>query len=136
MSSGAQSAYQVPGAAQPARQDGTTNSLPEEVLTTKVAQYSFRISKELYALRATSKSGLALAQRGLRRRARSCAGMLTSRRSGSATRRGRGACSRRLHSSLRPRSSRKDRGARRVRPENGGLFSLNLWTCNVTAEAY
>ena len=44
---------------------GTTYSLPEEVLTTKVAQYSFRISKELYALRATSKSGLALAQRGL-----------------------------------------------------------------------
>ena len=44
---------------------GTTYSLPEEVLTTKVAQYSFRISKELYALRATSKSGLALAQRAL-----------------------------------------------------------------------
>ena len=44
---------------------GTTSSLPEEVLTTKVAKYSFERRKEFLALRATSKSGLALAQRAL-----------------------------------------------------------------------
>ena len=44
---------------------GTTSSLPEEVLTTKVAKYSFQIKKELYAVRTTSKIGLALAQRAL-----------------------------------------------------------------------
>ena len=44
---------------------GTTSSLPEEVLTTKVAKYSFEWRKDFLALRATSKSGLALAQRGL-----------------------------------------------------------------------
>ena len=44
---------------------GTTSSLPEEVLTTKVAKYSFAEKKDLFALRATSKSGLALAQRAL-----------------------------------------------------------------------
>ena len=44
---------------------GTTSSLPEEVLTTKVAKYSFARKEDLFALRATSKSGLALAQRGL-----------------------------------------------------------------------
>ena len=49
-----------------------------------------------------------------------------SRRSGSATRRGRGArVRRRLHSSLRPCSfPGKDRGARRVRPENEWWFVL------------
>ena len=44
---------------------GTTSSLPEEVLTTKVAKYSFEWRKDFLALRATSKSGLALAQRAL-----------------------------------------------------------------------
>ena len=44
---------------------GTTSSLPEEVLTTNVAKYSFAEKKDLFALRATSKSGLALAQRAL-----------------------------------------------------------------------
>ena len=51
---------------------GTTSSLPEEVLTTKVAKYSFEWRKDFLALRATSKSGLALAQRGLSSCSSSC----------------------------------------------------------------
>ena len=53
-----------------------------------------------------------------------------SRRSGSATRRGRGArVRRRLHSSLRPCSfPGKDRGTRRVRPENEWWFVLAQFT--------
>ena len=118
---------------------GTTYSLPEEVLTTKVAQYSFRISKELYALRATSKSGLALAQRGL---SSSCSflcrhvhfrGEADPRRD-EAVGRVFGAGCIRLSAHVRSpeRIAALDAFVRRT---NGGLFSLNLWTCDVTAEA-
>lgn len=118
---------------------GTTYSLPEEVLTTKVAQYSFRISKELYALRATSKSGLALAQRGL---PSSCSFLCrhvdfrgeADPRHDEAVGRVFGAGCIRLSAHVRSpeRIAALDAFVRRT---NGGLFSLNLWTCNVTAEA-
>ena len=118
---------------------GTTYSLPEEVLTTKVAQYSFRISKELYALRATSKSGLALAQRGL---SSSCSFLCrhvhfrgeADPRHDEAVGRVFGAGCIRLSAHVRSpeRIAALDAFVRRT---NGGLFSLNLWTCNVTAEA-
>ena len=118
---------------------GTTYSPPEEVLTTKVAQYSFRISKELYALRATSKSGLALAQRGL---SSSCSFLCrhvhfrgeADPRHDEAVGRVFGAGCIRLSAHVRSpeRIAALDAFVRRT---NGGLFSLNLWTCDVTAEA-
>ena len=118
---------------------GTTYSLPEEVLTTKVAQYSFRISKELYALRATSKSGLALAQRGL---SSSCSFLCrhvhfrgeADPRHDEAVGRVFGAGCIRLSAHVRSpeRIAALDAFVRRT---NGGLFSLNLRNCDVTAEA-
>ena len=124
---------------------GTTYSLPEEVLTTKVAQYSFRISKELYALRATSKSGLALAQRGLLSSCSFCRQVHLSchdeepqemrawARKFEAVGRVFGAGCTRLHA--HGRSPERIAALESfVRRTNGGLFSLDLWDCDVTAE--
>ena len=125
--SGAQSAYQVPGAAQPARQDGHH-------------KFSARRGPhhEGGTVQLPDKQGIIRLARDLQKRARIGAARALvvvlvpvpacslSRRSGSATRRGRGArVRRRLHSSLRPCSfPGKDRGARRVRPENEWWFVL------------
>ena len=129
---------------------GTTSSLPEEVLTTKVAIYSFHRKKEFLALRATSKSGLALAQRALShgcvRGARDVhfsgeftngewpPEMQASARQVEAMGRVFGAGCIRLSAHVRSpeRIAALDAFVRRT---NGGLFSLNLRNCDVTAEA-
>ena len=135
---------------------GTTSSLPEEVLTTKVAKYSFERRKEFLALRATSKSGLALAQRAL---SDGCVRdawrtdfppgegwieylnhggtppeMRASARQVEAVGRVFGAGCIRLSAYGRSpeRIAALDAFVRRT---NGGLFSLNLRNCDVTAEA-
>ena len=121
---------------------GTTYSLPEEVLTTKVAQYSFRISKELYALRATSKSGLALAQRGL---SSSCSFLCryvhfrgeADPRHDEAVGRVFGAGCTFLSAGFSAGVSSPERIAALdafVRRTNGGLRTLNLYGTCVTAE--
>ena len=125
---------------------GTTYSLPEEVLTTKVAKYSFAEKKDLFALRATSKSGLALAQRGL---SSSCScncnyvhlschseepqEMGAWARKFEAMGRVLGAGCTRLYAHGRSpeRIAALDAFVRRT---NGGLRTLDLWDTCVTAE--
>ena len=124
---------------------GTTYSLPEEVLTTKVAKYSFAENKDLFALRATSKSGLALAQRGLLSSCSFCRQVHLSchdeepqemrawARKFEAVGRVFGAGCTRLHA--HGRSPERIAALESfVRRTNGGLFSLDLWDCDVTAE--
>ena len=129
--SGAQSAYQVPGAAQPARQDG------HHIFSARRGPHH-----EGGTVQLPDKQGIIRLARDLQKRARIGAARALvvvlvpvpacslSRRSGSATRRGRGArVRRRLHSSLRPCSfPGKDRGTRRVRPENEWWFVLAQFT--------
>ncbi len=129
--SGAQSAYQVPGAAQPARQDG------HHIFSARRGPHH-----EGGTVQLPDKQGIIRLARDLQKRARIGAARALvvvlvpvpacslSRRSGSATRRGRGArVRRRLHSSLRPCSfPGKDRGARRVRPEDEWWFVLAQFT--------
>ena len=101
---------------------GTTYSLPEEVLTTKVAKYSFENRKDFLALRATSKSGLALAQRGLSSCSSSCSCRYVHFR-GEADPRHDEAMGRVFGAGCTFLSAvffspGKDRGTRPVRPEN------------------
>ena len=122
---------------------GTTSSLPEEVLTTKVAKYSFQTKEELYAVRTTSKSGLALAQRGL---SSSCSFLCryvhfrgeADPRHDEAVGRVFGAGCTFLSAGFSAGVSSPERIAALdafVRRTNGGLRTLNLYYTCVTAEA-
>ena len=119
---------------------GTTSSLPEEVLTTKVAKYSFQIKKELYAVRTTSKIGLALAQRGLSSCSCSCSCRYVHFRGEADTRQveamGRvfgAGCIWLYASGISPeRIAALDAFVRRT---NGGLRRLDVCASCVTAEA-
>ena len=119
---------------------GTTSSLPEEVLTTKVAKYSFEWRKDFLALRATSKSGLALAQRGLSSCSSSCSCRYVHFRGEADPRHdeamgrvfGAGCTFLSAGLSSPERIAALDAFVRRT---NGGLRTLNLYYTCVTAEA-
>ena len=110
-----------------------------------MAKYSFAENKDLFALRATSKSGLALAQRGLLSSCSFCRQVHLSchdeepqemrawARKFEAVGRVFGAGCTRLHA--HGRSPERIAALESfVRRTNGGLFSLDLWDCDVTAE--